>query len=106
MGGEPACLVNTLDPRVFRGEGPSSYSRPGRIPGSVNVPTQGSWTRRRSASRTRRVPAGAARLLLRRWDLREVGVFAAALAGRGDARLYDGSLTEWTADPLLPVEVG
>ena len=29
-----------------------------------------------------------------------VGVFAAALAGRDDARLYDGSLTEWTADPL------
>ena len=35
-----------------------------------------------------------------------VGVFAAALAGRDDARLYDGSLTEWTADPSLPVEVG
>ena len=35
-----------------------------------------------------------------------VGVFTAALAGREDARLYDGSLTEWTADPTLPVEVG
>jgi thiosulfate/3-mercaptopyruvate sulfurtransferase len=34
-----ACLVNTLAPRVFRGEGPTSYSRPGRIPGSVNVPS-------------------------------------------------------------------
>ena len=35
-----ACLINALTPPVFRGEGPSSYSRPGRIPGSVNVP----WT--------------------------------------------------------------
>jgi thiosulfate/3-mercaptopyruvate sulfurtransferase len=33
-------------------------------------------------------------------------VFAATLAGRDDARLYDGSLTEWTADPSLPLETG
>jgi thiosulfate/3-mercaptopyruvate sulfurtransferase len=36
-----ACLVNALSPQVFRGQGPSSYSRPGRIPGSVNVPWNG-----------------------------------------------------------------
>ena len=41
VGGEPACLVNALTPPVFRGEGPTSYSRPGRIPGSVNV----AWSR-------------------------------------------------------------
>ncbi len=34
-----ACLVNALSPEAFRGEGPGSYSRPGRIPGSVNVPS-------------------------------------------------------------------
>ena len=39
-GDGSACLVNALTPPVFRGEGPSSYSRPGRIPGSVNAP----WT--------------------------------------------------------------
>ena len=63
----PACLVNALTPAVFRGEGPSSYSRPGRIPGSVNAP----WTalidpdtnrfrrRRRCGTRSRR-PARSA----------------------------------------------
>ena len=35
-----------------------------------------------------------------------VDLFALALVGRTDARLYDGSLTEWTADPSMPVEVG
>ena len=33
-------------------------------------------------------------------------VFALALAGREDARLYDGSMTGWTADPARPVETG
>ena len=35
-----------------------------------------------------------------------VDLFALSLLGREDARLYDGSLTEWTRDPALPVEVG
>lgn len=38
---ESACLVNALSPEAFRGEGPGAYSRPGRIPGSVNVPWNG-----------------------------------------------------------------
>ena len=37
VGGAAACLVNAVTPAVFRGEGPRSYSRRGRIPGSVNV---------------------------------------------------------------------
>ncbi len=35
-----------------------------------------------------------------------VDVFALSLLGRDDVRLYDGSLTEWTADAALPVDVG
>jgi thiosulfate/3-mercaptopyruvate sulfurtransferase len=33
-------------------------------------------------------------------------VFAFALAGREDARMYDGSMTDWASDPSLPVEKG
>jgi thiosulfate/3-mercaptopyruvate sulfurtransferase len=33
-------------------------------------------------------------------------VFALALAGREDARLYDDSMTGWTADPERPVQAG
>ena len=35
-----------------------------------------------------------------------VDVFALALAGRDDAKLYDDSMTGWTADPARPVETG
>jgi thiosulfate/3-mercaptopyruvate sulfurtransferase len=116
-GDAPACLVNALTPPVFRGEGPSSYSRPGRIPGSVNAP----WTalidpdtnRFRSAPQLRDA-LEAAGVLGERPVIAYCGggisatvdLFALSLVGRDDARLYDGSLTEWTRDPALPLEVG
>jgi thiosulfate/3-mercaptopyruvate sulfurtransferase len=35
-----------------------------------------------------------------------VDLFALSLTGRDDARLYDGSLTEWSANPDLPFVTG
>jgi thiosulfate/3-mercaptopyruvate sulfurtransferase len=116
-GGATACLVNALTPSVFRGEGPSSYSRPGRIPSSVNAP----WTalidpdtnRFRSTPELRHALETAGALGERPVIAycgggisATVDLFALSLLGRDDARLYDGSLTEWTRDPALPVEVG
>jgi thiosulfate/3-mercaptopyruvate sulfurtransferase len=115
--GATACLVNALTPPVFRGEGPSSYSRPGRIPSSVNAP----WTalidpdtnRFRSAPELRQALEAAGALGKRPVIAycgggisATVDLFALSLLGRDDGRLYDGSLTEWTRDPALPVEVG
>jgi thiosulfate/3-mercaptopyruvate sulfurtransferase len=116
-GGGAACLVNALTPPVFRGEGPSSYSRPGRIPGSVNAP----WTelidpetnRFRSPEKLQQAFAAAGALgpapviaYCGGGISATVDLFALTLLGRDQARLYDGSLTEWTRDPSLPVEVG
>jgi thiosulfate/3-mercaptopyruvate sulfurtransferase len=115
----PACLVNALTPPVFRGEGRagSNYSRPGRIPGSVNAP----WTalidpdtnRFRSAPELRHALEAAGALGDRPVIAycgggisATVDLFALSLVGRDDARLYDGSLTEWTRDPALPLELG
>jgi thiosulfate/3-mercaptopyruvate sulfurtransferase len=115
--GATACLVNALTPPVFRGEGLSSYSRPGRIPSSVNAP----WTalidpdtnRFRSAPELRHALEAAGALGERPVIAycaggisATVDLFALSLLGRDDARLYDGSLTEWTRDPALPLEVG
>ncbi len=116
-GGGPACLVNALLPEAFRGEGPGAYSRPGRIPGSVNV----HWEQTIDPSTGRFRPR--AELARRLGDLGAPGtepliaycgggisatvdLFALALIGRDGSRLYDGSLTEWSADPSLPLETG
>lgn len=116
VGGEAACLVNALTPQAFRGLGPGAYSRPGRIPGSVNVPAQRLLDPETWRFRSRAELAEALS------DLVEsevpvvaycgggisatVDVFALSMLGRDDVRLYDGSLTEWSADPQLPLEVG
>jgi thiosulfate/3-mercaptopyruvate sulfurtransferase len=112
-----ACLVNALSPEVFRGEGPGAYSRTGRIPGSVNVP----WHGLVDPDTGRFRPPAELAAALRAGGIRPdqpvvaycgggisatVDLFALSLAGRDDARLYDGSLTEWSADPGLPLVTG
>lgn len=115
--GDGACLVNALTPPVFRGEGISSYSRPGRIPGSLNAP----WTQlvdprtnRFHDTNTLRRELSSAGVLNGRPVIAYCGagisatvdLFAFSLLGVNDASLYDGSLTEWTHDPTLPVDIG
>jgi thiosulfate/3-mercaptopyruvate sulfurtransferase len=112
-----ACIVNALSPETFRGQGPSAYSRPGRIPGSVNVPWHGLIE---PATNRFRPPAELA-AALNGGGVRAdqpviaycgggisatVDLFALWLTGRDDARLYDGSLTEWSAHPDLPLVTG
>jgi thiosulfate/3-mercaptopyruvate sulfurtransferase len=116
-GERPVCLVNALTPPVFRGEGPTSYSRPGRIPGSVNTPwaelidpaTNRFRGRDELAEAFEKAGARPAHEIVAYCGggiSATVDLFALALLGRGDAKLYDGSLTEWSADPDLPLEVG
>jgi thiosulfate/3-mercaptopyruvate sulfurtransferase len=116
-GEQSACLVNALSPSVFRGEGPSSYSRPGRIPGSVNAP----WSELVDPATNRFRSPAELEAAFERADVEPtsqvvaycgggisatVDVFALALLEREGTRLYDGSLTEWSADPQLPLELG
>jgi thiosulfate/3-mercaptopyruvate sulfurtransferase len=116
-GRDNACLVNALAPEAFRGEGPGAYSRPGRIPGSASL----HWERTIDPETGRFRPA--AELAERLGSLGAPGsdpviaycgggisatvdLFALTLLGRDGARLYDGSLTEWSADPSLPLQTG
>jgi thiosulfate/3-mercaptopyruvate sulfurtransferase len=116
-GEAPSCLINALLPPAFRGEGISSYSRPGRIPSSVSAP----WNSMIDPATNRFRPSDELERELDAVGARgsdpviaycgggisaTVDVFALALTGRDDVRLYDGSLTEWSHDPSLPLEVG
>ena len=113
-----ALLVNALSREQFQGTGGAHYGRPGRIPGSLNVPARElvdpvtmTW-----------LPVDA---LARRFE--EAGVhddgrpvitycgggiaasltlFALRLLGRDRVALYDNSLLEWSADPARPMEAG
>jgi thiosulfate/3-mercaptopyruvate sulfurtransferase len=110
------CLLNALAPEVFRGE-QNRYGRAGRIPGSVNVfakslldPSTGRLVPA-ELLRERLAAAGALR------DGRVItycgggisatlDAFALTLLGAPDVALYDGSMSEWIADPALPLERG
>jgi thiosulfate/3-mercaptopyruvate sulfurtransferase len=102
------CIVNALDEAMYRA---------GRIPGSSHLaasslldPVTG---RVRPVAELRRavaevVPAGGPAPIASCGGgiAATLDVFAFALAGREDARMYDGSLTDWTSDPSLPLEKG
>ena len=118
VGGVPACLLNALTPQAFKGTGPGAYSRPGRIPGSTSVPAQQlfdpeTWRFCRRDELAHElaglVGPGAEENVIAYCGggiSATVDVFALFLLGRDDVRLYDGSLTEWSADPALPLEIG
>ena len=108
------CVLNALSAEQHRGGG-AHYGRPGRIRGSVNV-----------AARDLVDPATHAYLpadeLAKRFatvgalDAGRVitycgggiaassDAFVLALLGRDNIAVYDASLSEWSADPALPME--
>ena len=117
-GGQVACLVNALTPQAFLGLGPGAYTRPGRIPGSVSVPAQSLLDVETWRFRSRDELVGELSELVDTDPTvpliaycgggisATVDVFALLMLGRDDVVLYDGSLTEWSADPALPLEIG
>ena len=114
---EGTVMVNALAPAFHLGAGPSRYGRPGRIPGSVNVPaaslidpSSGAFAALDEARRLHE-EAGIGR------DRRvvaycgggisaTVGLFLLHQLGYDDLTLYDGSMGDWAPDPGLPIETG
>ncbi len=111
------CVVNALTPDQHRGDGPSAYGRPGRITGSVNVsaahlldPVTNAYL---PAERLRAMFADSGALARGRVITYCGGGIAASsdafiltLLGHPNVAVYDGSLSEWAADPALPMERG
>jgi thiosulfate/3-mercaptopyruvate sulfurtransferase len=107
------CLVNALDQAQHRGE-TQHYARPGHITGSANVPAaelvDPTTHRYRPLDELRVAFADVARNGERVITYCGGGIAASSdafvlhLLGHDDVAVYDNSLSEWAADPSLPME--
>jgi thiosulfate/3-mercaptopyruvate sulfurtransferase len=110
------CVVNALEPDLHRGENPR-YGRPGRIPGSVNVPAVSLV----DAVSNTVVPPQAARDAFVRAGADGAGstivycgggiaatldAFLMLQLGYRNVSVYDASMSEWARDQTLPIETG
>ncbi|HVC50683.1 MAG TPA: sulfurtransferase [Stellaceae bacterium] len=116
IGDAKSCTINALQANQHAGAGGNTYGRPGRIAGSVNVPTAGLVDPGTGTF----LPADAMRAkfdAVGAFDRRVItycggGIAASATAlalvmlGHPDVRLYDASMSEWAVDPNLPMETG
>lgn len=110
-------VVNALGPQFHKGQEPSRYGRPGRIPGSVNVPAA---TLVDAASKTFLPPEEVAAKFAAQGITRDkrvvaycgggisatIDLFQLHRLGYTDITLYDGSMGEWAKDESLPIETG
>ncbi|MDE2376577.1 sulfurtransferase [Bradyrhizobium sp.] len=108
-------IVNALGPQFHRGLEPSRYGRPGRIPGSRNVPAA---TLVRAADKTLTTAADAEAKFAGQGITCDktvicycgggisatIDLFMLAQLGYDKLTLYDASMGEWARDVALPIE--
>ena len=108
------CVVNALDRAQHRGE-TQHYARPGHIAGSANVPAMElvdeATHRYRPLDELRAAFADVVGRDERVITYCGGGIAASSdafvlhMLGHDDVAVYDNSLSEWAADPSLPMEV-
>nr|WP_272877318.1 rhodanese-like domain-containing protein [Neoroseomonas eburnea] len=110
------CTISALAPNPHGGENPR-YGRPGRMPGSVNVPVASCVDPRSMTFRSREqvaatfAAAGAdrsKRIILHCGGgiAATPGAFLLHQLRHADLAVYDASMSEWAKDVFLPIEVG
>lgn len=129
-------IVDCLTPELYQGRGDRHLwgQRPGHIPGAVNVPylvnVDPSLAEVTATERAEILAGRSDFKLASAEDLAALykgagvssdkqvitycgrgyaaacGTLALKVLGQSNVRLYDGSWTEWSADPSLPAETG
>jgi len=108
-------LLDARNPVYYTGQDTGNASRPGHIPGAKNLPFDSMID-----STNHFIPAKDVLALFREAGMRKgrtavsychIGqqaslLYVMAKASGFDARLYDGSMQEWTADTTMPVVKG
>ncbi|WFU26728.1 sulfurtransferase [Bradyrhizobium sp. CB1717] len=114
IGDPSTVIVDALGPQFHRGLEPSRYGRPGRVPGSINVPAPTLV----NADKTLTSLADAEAKFVAQGVTRDKNVIVycgggisatidlllLTQLGYDKLTLYDGSMGEWARDPSLPIE--
>jgi thiosulfate/3-mercaptopyruvate sulfurtransferase len=111
------CILNALNAEDHNSTVPTRYQRPGRIPSSVNVPAMSMVDPNthtylpEEQLRAQFADVGATRsgrviTYCGGGIAASSSAFILTLLGIDQVSLYDGSLTDWTADPDMPMETG
>lgn len=113
LGGKTA-LLDARNRAAFEGtEKAGSVSRAGRLPGAMNIDYALAFDGAAGALKSRAeleaiyagVPQGPVISYCNTGHTAALNWFVLSqVLGRPDVRLYDGSMSEWTADPARPVE--
>jgi thiosulfate/3-mercaptopyruvate sulfurtransferase len=110
-------IINALGPQFHQGLEPSRYGRPGRVPGSVNVPAaslidpQGKTFTSLTDAEAKFTAAGVTKekrviTYCGGGISATIDLFLLHQLGFDDLSLYDGSMGEWAKDSTLPIERG
>lgn len=116
LGSKDVCIIHALPPASFTGE-VAPYGRAGRIPGSKNVycewlvdPETNTYidvdAQRELFEKTGAVDADRVITYCGGGVAASSDALALVCLGVENVAVYDGSLSEWAADPSLPMETG
>ena len=111
------CVLNALSKEQHLGSGGANYGRAGRIAGSVNVPagdltdpvTHAYLPAKQLAQRFAQVGADRAERVITYCGggiAASNDAFILTMLGYENVAVYDASMSEWAADPLLPMQTG
>jgi thiosulfate/3-mercaptopyruvate sulfurtransferase len=116
MQDSAVCTINALSPEVYSGT-KNMYGRAGHIPGSLNVfyntmldPKDGTYLSPVNLKARFEAVGAMARPRIIVYCGGGISATMDALAltmvGHPDVAVYDGSMSEWVSDPVLPLTLG